>query len=245
MGPTGVGTNDESQIVLLLDANGDFSENAQLVPQAFVVADDGFVSFQVDFSDGQYFTLASAEMNALPITLLEFGGTAFDDYVQLNWTTLDETNNSMFRIERSGDGVNFETIGYRDGAGTSTDVRYYTFRDESPLEPSNYYRLVDIDNNGLEDVSEIIRVDYQSESVERQVYPNPASRYEAINVPLNAESQVDLIYLYQSNGTRVPIRSEQLRDRLVIWADKAKSGLHFLHVEIDGQTYRMKVLIKD
>ena len=61
LGPTGVGTNSESDIVLLVDNDGDFSTGATIINQSIITADDGIVNFEVDFTDGIYFTLASAE----------------------------------------------------------------------------------------------------------------------------------------------------------------------------------------
>ena len=93
----GTGTNNEAEIVLMVDNDGDFTTGSSLVYQSFVVAADGFVNFQVDLSDGQYFTLGSSELGSLPITLIAFNARATaDNHVEVTWSTAQEINNAFF-----------------------------------------------------------------------------------------------------------------------------------------------------
>ena len=241
LGPSGVGTNDEAQIVLLLDANGDFSESAQVVLQSNVTASDGFVEFLVDFSDGIYFTLASTEQYALPITLLSFEGQSREHDVLLRWSTADETNNSLFRIERSGNGIDFETIGYRDGAGTTTSITSYSFIDEQPLEGENFYRLIDIDNNGDENSSEIIRLLFYAEAFEPMPYPNPVQVGQQFYIDTPGRVNIGEVKLYQLNGVEVPVVVEEAGRRLAIRTHQAQHGVYILNAVLNGERYRFKL----
>ncbi len=241
-----LGTNDESEIVLLVDADGDFSSGASVVSQSFVVDSDGFVNFQTDFPDGSYFTLASGEKYALPITLLSFEAAVEEDQIILKWTTVSEVENSLFRLEKSANGIDFEALGYLDGSGTTYDVNDYVLSDNNPLNGKNYYRLIDIDHNGTENASEVIMVSYYKESdIEIKPYPNPLQSGETFYINLEEEAVLNGVKLYQMNGVEVPIKTERTIDRLAISPGRIGQGVHLLTIVVNGQLHKLKILVKN
>lgn len=244
LGPDGVGTNNESRIVLLVDQDGDFSANATVVSQSFVVADDGFVSFQVDLADGNYFTLGSGELGALPITLLSFTGESKADHVALNWITTSENNNSHFRIERSINGYDFETVGFMDGAGTTNQTNSYEFKDHSPIKGLSFYRLIDIDFSGEENPSELISIKYSKPLAEVKVYPNPAAIGASFTINVARDVEVGPVQMYQLNGVTVSSAVQRSGDQLVIQPKGLKGGVYLLSVMLDGQRFKFRVIIR-
>ncbi|MCE7996769.1 MAG: T9SS type A sorting domain-containing protein [Roseivirga sp.] len=245
LGPTGVGTNDESQIVLLVDSDGDFTTGAQVISQSFVVADDGFVNFQVDFTDGLYFTLGSLEEAALPITLISFDGSAEQDQVVLRWTTASEFQNSFYRIERSANGLDFETIGFMDGAGTTNDLNDYTFIDREPLEPVNFYRLIDVDNNGIENASEVIRVNYSPRIEAPVLYPNPVQAGADIYIKIPESVIIENLRLIQINGVQVPVQISRERNRAVLKTRYTRQGVYIVTATLNGERHQFKFIVKN
>lgn len=91
---------------------------------------------------------------SLPIELLYFDARKVDDIVKLDWATASETNNDYFAVERSTNGKGFHQLGIVDGAGNSTAVNEYSYRDYQPYE-QNYYRLSQHDFDGKVVESEI------------------------------------------------------------------------------------------
>ncbi len=244
LGPNGVGTNDESKIVMLVDADGDFSSGANVVNQSFVVDSDGFVNFQVDFADGNYYTLGSSEYRALPITLISFQGQPKKDHVELKWITAGEIDNSLFRVDRSADGKTFESIGYLEGSGTSELSNNYMLRDNSPFNGRNYYRLVDIDNNGVEHFSEIIKVNYFKEiSFDLKPYPNPIKNGETFYLNLDHEIVLDGVKLYRMDGIEVPIKTERTAGKLAISPNQVSQGVHLLTIMANGKLLKFKIVV--
>jgi PKD repeat protein len=65
--------------------------------------------------------------NPLPVDLLSFSGEARSGYNFLSWITPSETNNSGFEIQRSIDGISYETIVFVSGAGNSCSANVYSF----------------------------------------------------------------------------------------------------------------------
>lgn len=130
----------------------------------------------------------------LPIALLSFTGNNAGASNNLQWSTATETNNASFEIERSANGVNFTKIGALNGAGTSSSVTQYTYTDAAPFVGTNYYRLKQIDVNGVFVYSEAIAVSAKSAAKSSvAIYPNPASNVATLTVSnayLNTTAQL-------------------------------------------------------
>ena len=86
----------------------------------------------------------------LPVELVSFDivRTA-EDILSIKWSTAMEQNNSHFNVQRSTDGVNFETIAVVQGRFNSNVTRYYSSIDDHlPDARVIYYRLVQVDKDG-------------------------------------------------------------------------------------------------
>jgi hypothetical protein len=73
----------------------------------------------------------------LPVELIEFNAEKKDGTVLLSWSTLSETNNHYFLIERTMEPLNedgWETLSVIEGSGTSSVQHDYQIYDSSPLE---------------------------------------------------------------------------------------------------------------
>ncbi|GAB3915807.1 T9SS type A sorting domain-containing protein [Larkinella terrae] len=114
-----------------------------------------------------------SENSSLPVKWTYFNGTAERNGNRLGWETAWEQNASYFVVERSADAATFESIGQVTAVGNSTSKQMYTFTDGEPLPGTSYYRLQQVDKEGLTYYSKIITVrpDYQLSNV--IVYPNP------------------------------------------------------------------------
>ena len=109
----------------------------------------------------------------LPITLTSFfADLTFNNQVNLNWTTESELNNKGFEIYRSENAIDFNPIGFIDGAKNSSDIAYYNYVDENPFSGYSFYRLKQIDFDGKFEYSKIVTV-HVSGSDPIGLYPNP------------------------------------------------------------------------
>ena len=109
----------------------------------------------------------------VPIELLSFECKDIDNKIQLNWKTVTEKNNDYFMIEHSLDGVNFYSIGEVSGQQISSRIKDYSFIHKNPLQGINYYRLKQVDLDGLNDISDVVSVHFNKEI--NDFYPNPAT----------------------------------------------------------------------
>ncbi len=134
------------------------------------------------------------EIPSVPVELTSFNAAINDGVVNLIWQTATETNNKSFEIQRSTNNKTFETLGSVGGAGTSTEKHNYSFKDNSPINGKNYYRLKQIDFDGSINLSKVVEVDYSAplSYTLMQNYPNPFNPATQINFSLASDSKVNL-----------------------------------------------------
>lgn len=138
---------------------------------------------------------------ALPIELINFDTQANNKQVDLKWSTASERNNDYFTIERTTDGINYETVAEIKGAGNSSTRRDYTYTDYAPVAGTSYYRLKQTDYNGDNEIFETKSVVISKTELITNVYPNPAVDSK-INV-LVSKSGLVQINLYNLFGQLV------------------------------------------
>jgi hypothetical protein len=108
---------------------------------------------------------------ALPVELMYFTSNCVDENPILTWATSTELNNDYFTIERSRDGLIFETMENIDALGTGTTTQHYSWMDSNPLDGTSYYRLSQTDFNGTTELFETVSVNCGKEKT--IFYPNP------------------------------------------------------------------------
>lgn len=131
----------------------------------------------------------------LPIELTDFNLENINNKVKLSWLSATEINQDKFEIERSADGINFQTIGSLNSksiGGNSSESIAYDFIDESPLNGYNYYRLKAIDFDGVYQYSDLKVIQIKKAQKNLMVYPNPAHEQLTID-NINSNSTLELI----------------------------------------------------
>lgn len=96
------------------------------------------------------------DLGVLPIKLVDFSSEVKESGVKLNWQTAQEINNQYFDLLRSVDGKNFTSIARINGAGNSTESKYYSYMDYAPQKGTNYYQLKQVDFDGKSTLSNVI-----------------------------------------------------------------------------------------
>jgi PKD repeat protein len=138
------------------------------------------VGYDIDLGNGV--NLISAETadpcsctSALPVEMISF--EAFlnerENEVSLKWTTASEINNSHFELQRSLDGSEFNFLEVMEGQGNSTLLQTYPTIDKNPVPGVNYYRLKQVDFDGIQTYSNIVSARFSTTSVIASVIPNP------------------------------------------------------------------------
>jgi hypothetical protein len=148
--------------------NGDGSAGTCVASPVTGVARNAMKGFS-DFGTAQ----SSAP---LPIELSSFTGLSEGAKNKLEWTTMSETNNDYFSLERSENGNSFEQFANIDGAGNSTRKLDYFSYDHSPFNGITYYRLKQTDFDGKYTYSSVISIENNLDEIAiSNVHPNPTT----------------------------------------------------------------------
>ncbi|QMU28714.1 T9SS type A sorting domain-containing protein [Adhaeribacter radiodurans] len=169
----------------------------------------------------------------LPVGLIKFIARPEMHGVQLHWETASEEKNNYFVVERSSDGISFETIGQVKGVGTTQQQTAYSFPDKNPLNGTSYYRLKIVATDGNSRFSKIIAVKRESSiSSLLRTFQNPTTGEFTLEFSAKSSEEVHIIITNVSGQ--------------VIYTQKrtATVGLNAFRLDITGVrsgTYQVQV----
>lgn len=182
----------------------------------------------------------------LPVELLEFNAEAVDERkVALTWTTVNEINNDYFEIERSQDGVSFNTIGWVDGAGNSNITLHYNDYDENPYNGVSYYRLKQTDFDGTYTYSEIRTVIFDDLSFVN-LYPNPAEDELQFTVMVSDDADLH-VHIVDVTGRLILEQNhwiESGESTITLDVSNLASGMYTIRVNTNDENHLSKEFIR-
>ena len=147
-----------------------------------------------DMDDASVLLLSRGQ--TLPVDLISFTGDVLPVVNRLYWSTANESNNEGFQIEKSKNGIQFESIGFVKSSGEIDGD--YVFDDIDPWTGSNYYRLKQIDFDGNSKYSHIIHLVRQS-SFDFRIVENPFRQTLYIEIDSNTDIDAN-ISIFAING---------------------------------------------
>jgi uncharacterized delta-60 repeat protein len=138
-----------------------------------------------------------------PVTWLAFTATAAKTGALLQWRTANEQQNRGFEVQRSNDGQNYTTIGFvaAAGNGNSSQPSSYSFRDATPIEGTAYYRLKQLDNDGVFEYSSVKMIQ-SGKSADFKIIPTLAIYSIQLQIPA-AAAGVLTANLYNATGKQI------------------------------------------
>lgn len=201
---------------------------------------------------GQYENYISFSVNGnctvVPVELTSFSANVNDGIVDLNWSTATEINNLGFEIERKSENTNWTKIDFVAGAGSTTEIRNYSYSDNSVKSGSYSYRLKQVDFNGDFEYSSVVNVDVTSamQYVLSQNYPNPFNPSTKIRFAIPEASVVKLI-VYNAIGEEVESllnnHYEAGSHEVVFNASNLTSGIYFVRMEAGSFVSTRKITL--
>jgi len=142
--------------------------------------------------------------DAVPVELASFSARVLENTVVLEWSTISETNNFGFEIQKGFDEKNFNKIGFIAGNDTESSTINYRFNDSKISSGVSYYRLKQIDTDGSFLYSEILKVEKTTPKyyVLNQNFPNPFNPTTSISYQLAEDTHVS-IKIYNGLGQEI------------------------------------------
>lgn len=199
----------------------------------------GNVSSGIFTSFSDFALASSSSNNPLPVTLLTFEAQVLSQHIQLHWTTLTETDNSHFVIERSADGRRFEEIGTVAGAGNTYQQQTYRFADRHPLAGTQYYRLKQVDFDDGSTYFDIIAAQMTVQEV--QLSPNPAQKQVTISGWEIGETVT--IQVINASGRAVHQQRIVSNAAITILVDQYPAGIYQVVIAADNWRIQKKLVI--
>ena len=207
--------------------------------------------FGATANDEMYFDnyyLGDAYPPVIPVELTSFTAVGNNGIVELNWQTATEVNNHMFEIERKSANTEYRTIGYVEGAGTTTEPRNYTYTDNTVEMGTYTYRLKQIDYNGTYTYSPEVEVDVTaplSFNLE-QNYPNPFNPSTKINYSVPEAGNVKLA-VYNLVGEEVAVLvngyTEAGHFNVTFDASNLPSGVYLYKLQSENSVQTKKMML--
>ncbi len=213
--PAGFSANTNSYIVGSTDGGATYTQLAAVSP--YNVA-GGTVSASMSVPSGSSLIAFATSQWILLTGLLSFDATPVDNSsVLLNWSTATEINDAGFYIERSSDaGVSWSRIGFvpTNAAGGNSNTTFdYHFADQSPANGINYYRLQQVDIDGISIFSYIVHASIDVHGAHIKIYPNPAVN----QITANGVTNIQRVDIYDMDGRKVI--SKATNDQAVLSID--------------------------
>ena len=206
-------------------------------------------------------SIVLAGLPPLPVQLSSFEALpAGNCSVRIVWTTLSETHNFGFTVERrTAPAGAFSDIpsSFTAGAGTSLATHTYSWMDGGMAPGSYEYRLIQTDLDGTVHYSEPRAATIPLNGGERekgsvttvgglsQNYPNPFNPSTAISYTISRNSPVTMV-IYDAVGrevVRLVNREQGPGSYTVVWeAHAAASGVYICRLQAEGRTWEKRIV---
>ncbi len=180
----------------------------------------------------------------LPIELISFTAVEHDLNVLVEWATAYEKDNDYFSIERSTDGIRFNTIHQVDGRNEGGALNHYSYLDEQPVMGLSYYRLSQVDFDGAVYQSPIVVV--KLESGEGYLFPNPIKPGNSLTFRGNIKGDVGISVIDVSGKVilNYPITLSSRYENVSIPTNGLATGIYSVVVENENQQIVTRLLVK-
>ncbi|MBK7374550.1 MAG: T9SS type A sorting domain-containing protein [Chitinophagaceae bacterium] len=184
-----------------------------------------------------------------PVKMSSFTVKKESNDAVLRWTTVSETKNDHFDIERSVDGINFTKMGTVAGNGTTVLTKNYIYPDALANVASKilYYRLRIVDMDGKSTFSTVValRLDGSIAVSSLTVYPNPFTSNIKLQLR-SAKEENSTIRFINARGQEVLKRNVTLMpgDNIVVVGDlqTVAPGLYIMELRTGNDVITQRII---
>ncbi len=183
---------------------------------------------------------------SLPVKMVSFTADTKQNTVELKWATATERNSSVFEVQRSKNGIDYQTIGKINAAGTSNSKLNYEFVDTKPLQEVNYYRLNMVDFDGRKEFSNIQSVHFTEKMTEWcQVYPTQMNDKVTVVISNNETPENTTIRLANSLGATIKQQTLEANSTFTEFlTGDLPAGIYYLYLQKGELQYIQKLVKK-
>jgi hypothetical protein len=200
------------------------------------------------------FSGGSGAVILVPNTILSaqwhsFTGQNLGRVNRLDWVVSQEEENAYFELQRSVNGLDFQTIATLPVQPRQAEPNHYQYHDLSPMAGLNYYRLRLVNPDGSHSLSTVVALEVEDKGSENyRFYPNPNKGEIFYEFATTVEEQVQVEVL-DVLGRKVKVFNLQASVGQQQWAIDLRglpSGSYLLRATHQGTgIVRTSVSIKE
>ena len=181
--------------------------------------------------------------SALPIKLSYFNCLPDQNGVAMQWATSMQENFDKFIIQRSTDGIHFDSIGFVKGEGYNiyNVESKYTFVDEYPVMGVSYYRLKAVDLDYSVEYFKVVSITYTGKK-KIWIEPNPMHG-TSIQLKTNfVPEAVDRILIYNNLG--IQLGGYSIIENKIEFSTPLTPGVYIIKYMIAGTELMTRALVQ-
>ncbi|MEP0535264.1 T9SS type A sorting domain-containing protein [Reichenbachiella sp.] len=141
-------------------------------------------------------------------------------HLLITWSTLAEENNEYFEVQKLIDNKHYGVVGRVNGSGTTHVHHRYSLIDYFPQAGINYYRLIQVDYDGTESISDNFSAVFIPAG--QVIYPVPSK--DVIHLPFLSPNAVIHVHSLEGKEVKVDINGQQMDIRHLT------EGQYFLNI---------------
>lgn len=197
---------------------------------------------------GQFGVAASNIL--LPAELLTIWADPKTDHIEIGWTVGSEYNLDYYTLQRSENGVDFETIAELNAVGNSQEELTYTFNDYNVgRNVTYYYRYESIDVDMYAEISPIVTGMLKNSSQFTEsilLYPNPTNGDVSVEISLDKNSQLGM-NVFNAAGQMIEANEWHANSGNNVFAIRSanwSSGVYIVEIKdlMTGESVRKKLI---
>ena len=123
-----------------------------------------FFSINIHAQNTQSFVVATPSDSPALIkddvdNFISFSPVNVEGKVYLRWMVRNDRKDGVYIIERSDDGTNFESLGFKDRVGSDKNIKlFYSWIDVAPPAEEAHYRIMQVGVDRTYTYSDVVRV---------------------------------------------------------------------------------------
>lgn len=194
------------------------------------------------------FSVVNAESVILPASITNVKAYQKGNGIQVDWTALNEINMKQYEVQRSADGIVFNTVATVVAVNNGASLNNYSATDAQPLSGNNFYRIKAVDKNGAVKYTAIVKVAITNGVPSITIQPNPVVN-RSINLALNniAAGKYNFA-VYNMLGQKIISQSLThaggSASQLVTLPASAKAGTYVVKLFNETTNFSVRILVQ-
>jgi photosystem II stability/assembly factor-like uncharacterized protein len=183
----------------------------------------------------------------LPVTFTSFTGNNNNNNNELRWDVEQEQNLSRYELERSLDGINFQSIGTITARNLTAPSSYlYTDNIRNIASSSFYYRLKAVNTDGTYFYSDVLFIRTNNKS-SFKIFGNPFSDHLTFRLNAAASGKM-VVRIIDMQGRVMRKEQQQIATGTAYYTvpdlSALTAGIYLLEIGINTERYANKIVKK-